>query len=264
MKAAIVLFVLGLFVVPVAGQAGTYVHLLTAPDFQYRGDEAIRIPFTAQYIQNNAPSTEPVKIEVFDANGNPYQLASGQAYLNSGVRPYPARNTLDFGYLPAGLHVFRIEASAGGQVTVESLDFSVILPPIGYEAHLKVHGRTATFFFTPRGDGPFEITVYQEGPGGRNIIEERRTNESLELDIPYVPGDAVKVEVVDRNGWINHENRRYDIATGSSVYEPWIHDPGYKGIQQVKDSSLSRLIIGVLVVAGAGIAVLLVARRRAS
>lgn len=251
---------------PAEAQASTYVHVITAPEFQYRTDEDVRVRFQAQLVQGNVPTDEPVRIRVTDRTGTAFPVQQ-EAYLSGGVAPYPSINHLVFGRLDAGLYELTVHATAGGQSKTHGLSFSVVLPPLRYDADLVATGDGgADFIIRPRDPGTYTVTVYQDGPGGRVRLDthtlEGPGDNATRIQVPYVQGSATKVEVEDPHGWFNYDNQYRDPVTGARTYGPWVWNPEYYQIDQVQDAQPQRLIVAGILIGLATVATILFLRRR--
>ena len=247
-------------VAPAGTAAGpsTYVHVVAQPAFQYRSDESTSVPFQAELVQNNVPRPDAVRVQVLYQNHTAFPVQNGDD-LAAGVRAYPAVNELYFGRLTPGLYNLRIVASAGGQVRDADLSFSVVLPPIPYDAVLKGSGNDGHFLFTAAHPDArnYTIRVYRQGAGGPVSLDQVVTNATADVLVPYVPGQATYVDVEDPNHWVNYENSHTDVFTDTKTYSPWIWYPDYTQIQNYRDHSTSQMAVaGVLVLALIGATVL--------
>lgn len=215
--------------------ADTYVHVLTAPDFQYRSDQSVGVPFQVNFVRNDVPQPDAVSVEVTQRNGQPFQVFNAES-MKRGVAPYPETNYLNFGELEPGLYELTVTAKAGGITKKTGLDFSVVLPPIGYFATIQ-GSKEATFFFEPNSPDPSEVfTIRLTRPGvtGAILLDEIKEWNSTEIKVPYVANQPVTVEVEGPNGWMNQGNKQTDFITGQTSYPPVIWFPDVDKTENAK------------------------------
>ncbi len=241
---AAVLLILVAVAPAATAQSSTYVHVVAQPAFQYQSDQDVQVPMQAELVRGNAPQQDSIRIEVWDHDKTQQFPVLNADDLAAGVRSYPAINYLHFGQLDAKLYSLRLVARAGGITREVFLDFSVVLPPIGYTAHLTgTGGKDAKFVFQPDNPDParvFTIHVYRDGGDGIVRLADYRVTNATEVPVPYIPGEATKVSVDDPNHWVNYPHRQSSGST--TIYPPWIWEPDYTMIQNYQDNSLSQAI----------------------
>jgi hypothetical protein len=243
--------------------ATDYIRIVTQPAFQYRADQDVEIPAQVRLVRGGVPQPDLVSLEVRWANGTAYPNPDA-ATLKAGVAPYPRITTLNLGRLEPGLYRINVHAASGGLARDWPVEFDVVHPPREYSASLVgTHDSQGRFLFKAheRGDN-FTLTMYRDSDAG--IIPLRTvTTDEAELEVPYIPGQTVKISVRDRNGWLNAENGFTDWQTGFTSYPPYAWNPDYKQITNYQRHSWTEFATagGLVLASFAVVAVWL--RRRA-
>jgi hypothetical protein len=224
--------VLLLLVVPVVEaqtgrMADSYVRISAYPDFEYRGDEDVRIAYQVRVVRGSVPTDERPSVRVVAANGGEAMpLKNGNDGDLGRVEVYPSNNHVNFGRLEPGLYEVLLVVEAEGLGADYFLSFDVIQPPVPYKAILLGKGREGRFILETQHDN-FTVEIYRDGPGGRTVLDRHHGN-STTMRVPYVRGEQVKVEVRDENGWLNYANKQTDFLTGRTTYGPWVWNPDYE------------------------------------
>jgi hypothetical protein len=251
MRLTLLLLILLVGIPAVEGQrvASDYIRIVTQPAFQYRTDQDISIPTQVRLVRGGVPQADLVSLEVRWANGTPYPV---QDAALRAVAPYPHIAHLNLGRLGAGLYRINLHATAGGLERDWPVEFDVVYPPRAYSASLVgTHDNQARFLFKAhtRGDN-FTLTMYRDSDEGAIPLRTVVTDEA-ELEVPYVPGQSVKISVRDRNGWLNADNGLTDWQTGLTSYPPYVWNPDYKQITNYQRHSWTEFATaGAIVLAG--------------
>jgi hypothetical protein len=242
--------------------ATNYIRIVVDPDFQYRTDQDVILPLQARVVRGGVPQTDLVHLELRDTNGSIHPIPGGQAWLNAGVAPYPGIAYVNLGRLEPGLYRVNFHAWTQDLNRDWPTEFDVVYPPKPYEAALEgTHGNQARFVFKAHEAADnFTLTMYRDTESGRIILEHLTTNHTT-LDVPYIPGESVKIDVEDQNGWKNAENRFHDWQNGVVTYPPYTWNPDYKQIQNYQVRSWQNAITAAFVLAALG-GIYVVARRR--
>lgn len=243
------LFLTALVVVPVGvaqqGRIATdYVRIAVEPEFQYRTDMDVVLPIQVRVVRGGVPQPDRVSLEVRTENGTPYNIPGGQEWLRAGAQPYPSVAYVNLGRLEPGLYRAVIHASSGELERAWLSEFDVVHAPLAYEAALLgAEGKTARFVFEAHDPGDeFTVTMYRDSPTGRVPIYEVTTNKTT-LRVPYIPGEAVKIDVADANGWRNYENRETDWRSGITTYYSWTWNPDFDQIENYKAQSWREAVV---------------------
>ena len=86
------------------------------------------------------------------------------------------------------------------------------------------------------------MTMYRDSPSGRVPIEQVATNKTV-LRVPYIPGEPVKIDITDPNGWRNYENRETDWRTGTTTFHPWVWHPDFDQAENYKAQSWREAVV---------------------
>jgi hypothetical protein len=241
--------------------ATDYIRIVTQPAFQYRSDQDVLIPLQARVVHGGVPQPDLVRLEIRTPEGKPINVTGADA-LRQGVAPYPHIVNLDLGRLEPGLYRITVHASGGGLERDWPVEFDVVYPPRPYTAVLVgTHDNQARFLFRAQdARDNFTLTLYRDGDAGPLILQKVTTNATT-LDVPYVPGQNVKITVADIHGWKNSQNRHQD-ATGFISYPPYQWNPDYTQITNYQRHSWTETLTAGLVLV-VGFALLLLRRRTA-
>jgi hypothetical protein len=261
--ALLVLLVVAPVVEAQVGRVATdYIRITTQPAFQYRSDQDVLIPLQARVVHGGVPQPDFIHLEVRTPQGQPVNV-TGAAGLRDGVAPYPHVVNLDLGRLEPGLYRITVHATGGGLSRDWPVEFDVVYPPRPYSATLLgTHDNQARFVFRAHdARDNFTLTLYRDGDAGPVILQQVTTNRTT-LDVPYIPGQSIKVSVTDPHGWKNSQNALRDLASGFVTYPPYEWNPDYRQITNYQRHSwTSALAAGAILVVGFGL--LLLRRRRA-
>ena len=255
-----------LLVLPVAVAqapvATDYIRVVTAPAFQYRSDQAVVIPMQARIVHAGVPQGGLVHFEVHATNGSLFRVPGGQDDWRAGVQPYPHITDLNLGHLPVGLYRIVLHLWGGNLQRDWPVEFDVVYPPEPYAAaFLGTSSHEARFVFRALHGDNFTLTVFRDGADGSAVLQRLDSNATATLQVPYLPGESVKITVADSHGWQNAENRQLD-ATGAEAYPPYIWNPDYRQISNYQRHAWTQqLASGIVLVAGALLLVRLARRR---
>ncbi len=244
--------------------ASNYVRINVEPAFQYRSDQDVVIPVQVRAVRDGVPQSDRVSLEVRTQDGDPLIIPGGQAWLQAGVQPFPGVAWVNLGRQEVGLYRVVFHASAGELERDWLSEFDVVHPPQPYEAALLgAKEKEGRFVFEAHDPNQvFTLTMYRGSPSAGHILEQVESNQTT-LDVPYIPGESVSIQVQDEHGWKNSENHHTDWATGFTSYPDWVWNPDYKDIQNYKNRSWQEATISgmiLLVLAAA----FYVARRRSA
>lgn len=243
------LLIVAFLLAPLAA-ADTYVHMGLQPEFQYRDDQDVKVRLQAIYVKNDVPTDHALTVNV-KLNGETYKLANAEKFSN-GVNARDIHH-LNFGQLDAGFYEAQITVQSNGETRTRSVDLSVTKPPISYTGTLQGKGRDAVFLFHTSSDDTFTIRTYYNGPLGKTILEETRTNKSMEIEVAGIKDTVTLVEVEGPNGWLNHANKQRNPLTGETTTTPWTWFPDVENTEQFQRLRLNNAIVLGGVIAAIGI-----------
>jgi hypothetical protein len=242
--------------------ATDYIRVVTQPAFQYRSDQDVVVPMQARIVKAGIPQAALVHFEVRTPNGTAFPVP--QDDWRGGVAPYPHVTSINLGRLEPGLYHLTLHLWGGGLERDQGFEFDVVYPPQAYTATLLgADGHGARFVFKAHDPhDQFTLTLYRDGEGAAVVLQRLTTNETT-LQVPYVPGQAVKVSVTDPHGWQNSQNEQRD-ANGATAYPPYVWNPDYKQITNYQRHSWQEsLTAGLVLLVGCLLLVILARRRTA-
>ena len=242
--------------------ATDYIRINVEPDFQYRTDQDVVIPVQVRAVRGGVPLADQVRLELRDDQGRLWPVPGGQEGLQDGVAPYPNVVYVNLGRLEPGLYRVTFNVTMGTLARIWVTEFDVVYPPQPYEATLQgTSGKAAKFIFRAHDEANFTVTVYRDGPSGRLVLERVTANRTV-LEIPYIPGEGVKVDVEDQHGWRNAGNRFRDWHTGHVTYPPYIWNPDYGQIKNYEYRSWHEALYSGAILAALLVLYFFAVRRR--